>query len=166
MTLAHVSLDDKYDLTKRRIFATGYQALVRLTLMQKELDRRAGLNTAGYVSGYRGSPLGGLDQQFMRAKRWLDKADVVFQPGLNEDLAATALWGTQQAELRGEGKYDGVFGMWYGKGPGVDRCGDVFRHATSAGPSNLAGGLALMAADTPPNPPPPPTSPNTTSSTS
>lgn len=147
MTLANVSLDDKYDLRKGRIFSTGYQALVRLCLMQKELDRRAGLNTAGYVSGYRGSPLGGLDQQFMRAKRWLDKADVVFQPGLNEDLAATALWGTQQAELRGEGKYDGVFGMWYGKGPGVDRCGDVFRHANFAGTSKHGGVLALMGDD-------------------
>src|SRR5262245_23081180 len=147
MTLAHVSLDDKYDLTKRRIFATGYQALVRLTLMQKELDRRAGLNTAGYVSGYRGSPLGGLDQQFMRAERWLKRSDVVFQTGLNEDLAATALWGTQQAELRGEGKYDGVFGMWYGKGPGVDRCGDVFRHANFAGSSKHGGVLALMGDD-------------------
>jgi len=147
MTLANVSLDDKYDLNKRRIFATGYQALVRLTLMQKELDRRAGLNTAGYVSGYRGSPLGGLDQQFMRAKRWLERSDVVFHPGLNEDLAATALWGTQQAELRGEGKYDGVFGMWYGKGPGVDRCGDVFRHANFAGSSKHGGVLALMGDD-------------------
>src|SRR5499433_1472033 len=147
MTLAHVSLDDKYDLTKRRIFATGYQALVRLCLMQKERDRRAGLNTAGYVSGYRGSPLGGLDQQFTRAKKWLDKADVVFQPGLNEDLAATALWGTQQAELRGEGRFDGVFGMWYGKGPGVDRCGDVFRHANFAGTSKHGGVLALMGDD-------------------
>src|SRR5215813_10944799 len=147
MTLAHVSLDDKYDLSKRRIFATGYQALVRLTLMQKELDRRAGLNTAGYISGYRGSPLGGLDLQFMRAKPWLDRSDVVFQPGLNEDLAATALWGTQQAELRGEGKFDGVFGMWYGKGPGVDRCGDVFRHANFAGSSKHGGVLALMGDD-------------------
>jgi indolepyruvate ferredoxin oxidoreductase len=147
MTLAHVSLDDKYDLSKRRIFATGYQALVRLTLMQKELDRRAGLNTAGYISGYRGSPLGGLDQQFMRAKPWLDRSDVVFQSGLNEDLAATALWGTQQAELRGEGKFDGVFGMWYGKGPGVDRCGDVFRHANFAGSSKHGGVLALMGDD-------------------
>jgi indolepyruvate ferredoxin oxidoreductase len=147
MTLAHVSLDDKYDLSKRRIFATGYQALVRLTLMQKELDRRAGLNTAGYVSGYRGSPLGGLDLQFMRAKPWLDRSDVVFQSGLNEDLAATALWGTQQAELRREGKFDGVFGMWYGKGPGVDRCGDVFRHANFAGSSNHGGVLALMGDD-------------------
>jgi indolepyruvate ferredoxin oxidoreductase len=147
MTLAHVSLDDKYDLSKRRIFATGYQALVRLTLMQKELDRRAGLNTAGYISGYRGSPLGGLDLQFMRAKPWLDRSDVVFQNGLNEDLAATALWGTQQAELRGEGKFDGVFGMWYGKGPGVDRCGDVFRHANFAGSSKHGGVLALMGDD-------------------
>src|SRR5262250_3015385 len=109
MTLAHVSLDDKYDLTKRRIFATGYQALVRLTLMQKERDRRAGLNTAGYVTGYRGSPLGGLDQQFMRAARELVANDIRFQAGINEDLAATAVWGTQQAELRGEGKFDGVF---------------------------------------------------------
>jgi indolepyruvate ferredoxin oxidoreductase len=147
MTLAHVSLDDKYDLSKRRIFATGYQALVRLTLMQKELDRRAGLNTAGYISGYRGSPLGGLDLQFMRAKRWLERSDVLFEPGLNEDLAATAVWGTQQAELRGEGKFDGVFGMWYGKGPGVDRCGDVFRHANFAGSSKHGGVLALMGDD-------------------
>src|SRR6266498_1941927 len=97
MALQQVSLDDKFDLGQGRIFVTGFQALVRLCLMQKELDRRAGLNTAGYVSGYRGSPLGGLDQQFVRAKRWLDKADVLFQTGLNEDLAATALWGTQSA---------------------------------------------------------------------
>ena len=147
MTLAHVSLDDKYDLSKRRIFATGYQALVRLTLMQKELDRRAGLNTAGYISGYRGSPLGGLDLQFMRAKRWLERSDVLFESGLNEDLAATAVWGTQQAELRGEGKFDGVFGLWYGKGPGVDRTGDVFRHANFAGTSRHGGVLALMGDD-------------------
>jgi indolepyruvate ferredoxin oxidoreductase len=147
MALNHVTLDDKYDLDKSRILVTGYQALVRLTLMQRERDRRAGLNTAGYVTGYRGSPLGGLDQQFMRAKRWLDRYNIVFQPGLNEDLAATALWGTQQAELRGEGRYDGVFGMWYGKGPGVDRCGDVFRHANFAGTSRYGGVLALMGDD-------------------
>ena len=118
MALRDVRLDDKYDLGKSPVFVTGFQALVRLCLMQKERDRRAGLNTAGYVTGYRGSPLGELDQQFQRAETFLKRSDILFQPGLNEDLAATALWGTQQAELRGEGKYDGVFGLWYGKGPG------------------------------------------------
>ncbi|MDI3470505.1 MAG: indolepyruvate ferredoxin oxidoreductase family protein [Pseudolabrys sp.] len=147
MTLNAVSLNDKYDLTKDEIFVTGYQALIRACLMQKEFDRRHGLNTAGYVTGYRGSPLGGLDQQFMRAGKLLAAADIKFQTGLNEDLAATALWGTQQAELRGEGKFDGVFGMWYGKGPGVDRTGDVFRHANLAGTSKHGGVLALMGDD-------------------
>ena len=147
MTLKNVTLDDKYDLTQSRVFVTGYQALIRACLMQQERDRRAGLNTAGYVSGYRGSPLGGLDQQFMRAKAALERHNVLFQSGLNEDLAATAIWGTQQAELRGEGKYDGVFGMWYGKGPGVDRTGDVFRHANFAGSSKNGGVLALMGDD-------------------
>src|SRR6267378_8314304 len=98
MTLKNVTLDDKYDLTQSRVFVTGYQALIRATLMQQERDRLAGLNTAGCVSGYRGSPLGGLDQQFMRAKDALDKHNILFQSGLNEDLAATAIWGTQQAE--------------------------------------------------------------------
>src|SRR5690349_18717162 len=147
MALRKVTLDDKYDLTQERVFVTGYQALIRLTLMQKERDRRAGLNTAGYVTGYRGSPLGTLDQQFLRASKYLDKYEIKFQAGLNEDLAATALWGTQQAELRGEGKYDGVFGLWYGKGPGVDRTGDVFRHANFAGTSPHGGVLALMGDD-------------------
>jgi indolepyruvate ferredoxin oxidoreductase len=147
MALRKVTLADKYDLSQDRVFVTGYQALIRLTLMQKERDRGAGLNTACYVSGYRGSPLGGLDQQFVRAKPFLDRHDIVFQPGINEDLAATALWGTQQAELHGEGKYDGVFGMWYGKGPGVDRTGDVFRHANFAGTSPHGGVLALMGDD-------------------
>jgi indolepyruvate ferredoxin oxidoreductase len=147
MTLNRVTLDDKYDLTRSRIFVTGFQAVVRLCLMQKERDRRAGLNTAGYVTGYRGSPLGTLDQQFLRASKYLDKYEIKFQAGLNEDLAATALWGTQQAELRGEGKYDGVFGLWYGKGPGVDRTGDVFRHANFAGTSPHGGVLALMGDD-------------------
>ena len=147
MALNHVTLDDKYDLTKSRIFVTGFQALVRLCLMQKERDRRAGLNTAGYVTGYRGSPLGTLDQQFVRARKHLDAYDIRFQAGINEDLAATALWGTQQAELRGEGRFDGVFGLWYGKGPGVDRTGDVFRHANFAGTSRHGGVLALMGDD-------------------
>ena len=147
MTLRSVSLDDKYDLAQDRVLVTGYQALIRALLMQKERDRRAGLNTAGYVTGYRGSPLGGLDQQMIRAGRFLAAQEVKFQPGLNEELAATALWGTQQAELRGEGKFDGVFGMWYGKGPGVDRSGDVFRHANFAGTSQRGGVIALMGDD-------------------
>jgi indolepyruvate ferredoxin oxidoreductase len=147
MALRDVTLDDKYDLTQRHVFVTGYQALVRLCLMQKELDRRNGLNTAGFVTGYRGSPLGTLDSQFLRARRFLDKSDIRFQSGLNEDLAATAVWGSQQAELRGEGKYDGVFAMWYGKGPGVDRTGDVFRHANLAGSATHGGVLALMGDD-------------------
>jgi indolepyruvate ferredoxin oxidoreductase len=147
MALRDVTLDDKYDLGKSRIFVTGFQALVRLCLMQSELDRRAGLKTAGYVTGYRGSPLGGLDQQFLRTARQLEAANIRFQAGINEDLAATALWGSQQAELRGEGRYDGVFGLWYGKGPGVDRTGDVFRHANFAGTSKHGGVLALMGDD-------------------
>src|SRR5215510_673445 len=147
MALNQVTLDDKYDLAKSRIFVTGLQAIVRLCLMQKERDRRAALTTAGYVTGYRGSPLGTLDQQFIRAQRSLDKYDIRFQAGLNEDIAATAIWGSQQAELRGEGKFDGVFGLWYGKGPGVDRTGDVFRHANFAGTSKHGGVLALMGDD-------------------
>ncbi len=145
--LRSTSLDDKYDLSKRRIFVSGPQAIVRLLLMQKELDRRNGLNTAGFISGYRGSPLGNLDLAFLRAKRPLDEAGILFQPGLNEDLAATAIWGAQQAEMRGEGRYDGVFSLWYGKGPGVDRSGDVLRHANLAGSSKNGGVLALMGDD-------------------
>src|SRR5581483_4114253 len=147
MALSDVSLNDRYDLSKRHVFLTGTQAIVRLTLMQRERDRLNGLNTAGYVTGYRGSPVGGLDQTFWRAKEVCERHHVKFQPGLNEDLAAAALWGTQQAELRGEGKYDGVFGIWYGKGPGVDRSRDVFRHANFAGTSKHGGVLALMGDD-------------------
>jgi indolepyruvate ferredoxin oxidoreductase len=145
--LRAVALDDKYDLTKQQIFLTGTQAIARMLLVQRERDRRAGLNTAGFVSGYRGSPLGGLDQQLARAGKQLKAADIVFQPGLNEDLAATAIWGTQQAELSGEGKHDGVFGLWYGKGPGVDRTGDVFRHANMAGTSRHGGVICLLGDD-------------------
>src|SRR5437764_14430674 len=147
MSLNHVTLDAKYDLTKSRVFVTGYQALVRLTMMQHERDKRSGFNTAGYVTGYRGSPLGGLDYQFQRAASHLAPRNTLFQAAINEDLAATALWGSQQAELRGEGKYDGVFGIWYGKGPGVDRSGDAFRHANFAGTSKFGGVLALMGDD-------------------
>ncbi|MCC0053232.1 MAG: indolepyruvate ferredoxin oxidoreductase family protein [Rhodobiaceae bacterium] len=147
MSKTRVTLDDKYDLTRDRVFVSGTQALVRLVLMQKELDRRAGLNTGGFITGYRGSPLGGLDQQFTRAKKNLAPEDIIFQPAINEDLAATALWGTQQVAMRGEGRVDGVFGIWYGKGPGVDRSGDVFRHANLAGTSEHGGVLALMGDD-------------------
>ncbi|MEO0672685.1 MAG: indolepyruvate ferredoxin oxidoreductase family protein, partial [Pseudomonadota bacterium] len=115
-----VTLSDKFDLSEHRQILTGTQAVVRLALMQKQRDRDAGLNTAGFISGYRGSPIAGLEGAFQRVGPLLAENDLVFQPGLNEDLAATAVWGSQQAELRGEGKYDGVFGMWYGKGPGVD----------------------------------------------
>ncbi|MEO4000501.1 indolepyruvate ferredoxin oxidoreductase family protein [Mesorhizobium sp. CAU 1732] len=147
MTLHEVALDDKFDLSKERIFVSGSQAVIRMLMMQRERDLRAGLRTAGFISGYRGSPLGGLDQQLWKAKRQLEAADIVFQPGINEELAATACWGTQQTELLGEGKYDGVFSVWYGKGPGVDRSGDVFRHANLAGTSKHGGVLALMGDD-------------------
>ncbi|WP_420858812.1 indolepyruvate ferredoxin oxidoreductase family protein [Marivivens marinus] len=147
MTRAEISLHDKYDLEKRQVLLNGTQALVRLMLMQKARDARAGANTAGYVTGYRGSPLGAVDLQMAKAKADLDAAQITFQPGLNEDLAATALWGTQQAELRGEGKYDGVFGLWYGKGPGVDRSGDVMKHANMAGTSPLGGVIMAMGDD-------------------
>ncbi|MGL5733567.1 MAG: indolepyruvate ferredoxin oxidoreductase family protein, partial [Beijerinckiaceae bacterium] len=145
--LRHVHLDDKYDLTWDRIFITGAQAVARLMLMQHERDRLAGLNTAGFISGYRGSPVGGLDQQFDRAKKVFKPRNIVFKPGLNEELAATACWGTQQAEIRGDGAFDGVFSIWYGKGPGVDRSTDVFRHANLAGTSPHGGVIALMGDD-------------------
>ena len=145
--LKNVSLSDKYDLSKDRVFISGSQAIVRLLLLQAALDKAAGLNTAGFVSGYRGSPLGGLDQQIFKTRKQLEASNIIFQPGLNEELAATACWGTQQAEMLGEGKYDGVFSLWYGKGPGVDRSGDVFRHANLAGSSKHGGVLALMGDD-------------------
>jgi indolepyruvate ferredoxin oxidoreductase len=147
MALEAVTLDDKYDLARSRILLTGTQAVVRLALMQAARDRRIGKRTAGYVTGYRGSPLGGLDQQFWRSQKALEPANILFQPAINEDLAATALWGAQQAELRGEGRYDGVFGIWYGKGPGVDRSGDALRHANLAGTSPWGGVVALMGDD-------------------
>ena len=145
--LQSVQLADRYDLEKKHVFITGTQAVVRLTLMQKERDRRAGLNTGGYVTGYRGSPIGGLDLAMWKEQNRLKQNDIIFEPAINEDLAATALWGAQQAEMRGEGKYDGVFGVWYGKGPGVDRSGDVLRHANLAGTSKNGGVLTLMGDD-------------------
>ncbi|MCW5625750.1 MAG: indolepyruvate ferredoxin oxidoreductase family protein, partial [Burkholderiales bacterium] len=129
-----------------RIYLSGVQALVRLPLMQQMRDRAAGLNTAGFISGYRGSPLGGLDEALWKAKSHLEAHHVRFQPGVNEELAATAVWGSQQVHLIGDSKYDGVFALWYGKGPGVDRCGDVFKHLNFAGTSTH-GGVLLVAGD-------------------
>ena len=147
MTKQDISLQDRLDLTKSPVLLNGTQALVRLMLMQKARDKAQGLNTAGFVTGYRGSPLGAVDQQMARAQVALQAADVTFQPGLNEDLAATAIWGSQQAELRGQGRFDGVFGLWYGKGPGVDRSGDVMRHANLAGSSALGGVIMALGDD-------------------
>ncbi|WP_158964029.1 indolepyruvate ferredoxin oxidoreductase family protein [Chachezhania sediminis] len=147
MSTQKISLNDRFDIEKSPVLLNGTQALVRLMLTQKARDRAAGHNTAGLVTGYRGSPLGAVDLQMSRAEKLLAQNDIVFQFGLNEDLAATALWGSQQAELRGEGKYDGVFGLWYGKGPGVDRSGDAFKHANMAGTSPLGGVLVAMGDD-------------------
>ncbi|HKX09732.1 MAG TPA: indolepyruvate ferredoxin oxidoreductase family protein, partial [Stellaceae bacterium] len=146
MALAAVKLDDKYALDSGRIYLSGVQALVRLALMQRRRDERAGLNTAGFISGYRGSPLAGFDQALWHAREFLDRHHLKFQPGLNEDLAATAVWGSQQVGLFPGSKHDGVFAMWYGKGPGVDRSGDVFKHANAAGTARL-GGVLLLAGD-------------------
>ena len=144
--LKDVSLDDKYTATSGKIFLSGIQALVRLPMMQKLRDERDGLNTAGFVSGYRGSPLGGLDENLWKAKGHLEAKSIQFVPGVNEDLAATAVWGTQTVDLIGPAKYDGVFAMWYAKGPGVDRCGDVFKHMNHAGTAKN-GGVLLVAGD-------------------
>ncbi|WP_068856224.1 indolepyruvate ferredoxin oxidoreductase family protein, partial [Xanthomonas graminis] len=141
------TLEHKYTRTDGRIYLSGVQALVRLPLMQQLRDRAAGLNTGGFVSGYRGSPLGGFDLELWRARKHLDAAKVKFQPGLNEDLGATMVWGTQQTNLFPGARVDGVYAMWYGKGPGVDRCGDVFKHANAAGTSRHGGVLALAADD-------------------
>lgn len=146
MAEAAVTLDDKYTLDKGRVFITGVQALARLPMVQRQRDVLNGLNTAGFISGYRGSPLGGYDQQLWNARKFLENNHIKFQPGLNEDLAASAIWGSQQTNLFEGGKYDGVFGIWYGKGPGVDRCGDVFKHGNMSGPSKH-GGVLLIAGD-------------------
>ncbi len=147
MSRHDAKLSDRYDLDVSPVLLSGTQALVRLMLTQKERDRRAGLHTAGYVSGYRGSPLGGVDLNMAKARERLAANDIVFEPGLNEDLAATAIWGTQQAGLRGDGKFDGVFSLWYGKGPGVDRSGDVMRHANMAGSARFGGAIMAMGDD-------------------
>ncbi|MBL8381472.1 MAG: indolepyruvate ferredoxin oxidoreductase family protein [Burkholderiales bacterium] len=145
--LESVSLEDKYTHDSGTAFMTGTQALVRLPMLQRKRDLAAGKNTAGFISGYRGSPLGGYDQALAKAKKHLQEHHLVFQPGVNEDLAATSIWGTQQVNLFQGARYDGVFGIWYGKGPGVDRCGDVFKHANMAGTSPWGGVLALAGDD-------------------
>jgi indolepyruvate ferredoxin oxidoreductase len=145
--LARVSLEDKYTLQSGRIYLSGLQALVRLPMMQRARDRAAGINTAGFISGYRGSPLGGYDSALWQAQHLLAQHDITFQPGLNEDLAATAVWGSQQVGLFPGAKVDGVFGIWYGKGPGVDRSLDALRHANWAGTSRNGGVLAIAGDD-------------------
>lgn len=141
-----VTLEDKYVATSGQVYLTGIQALVRLMLVQQQRDAANGLKTGGFVSGYRGSPLGGLDEALWKATPYLDAHHVKFVPGVNEELAATAVWGTQQLHLTGESDYDGVFSLWYGKGPGVDRCGDVFKHLNHNGTSKY-GGVLLIAGD-------------------
>ncbi|MDM0091540.1 MULTISPECIES: hypothetical protein [unclassified Variovorax] len=141
------TLQDKYAAQDQWVYMTGMQALVRLPLQQRARDQAQGWNTAGYISGYRGSPMGRYDMDLWAAQRELDEANVVFRPGLNEDLAATAIWGSQQVGNFAGAKVDGVFGIWYGKGPGVDRSGDVLRHANQAGTSPRGGVICLAGDD-------------------
>ena len=147
--LETVTLDDKYSLDYGRAFMSGVQALVKLPMLQRLRDQQNGKNTAGFISGYRGSPLGGYDQALWKASKYLKAQNIVFQPGVNEELAATALWGTQQLGFSppGTNKFDGVFGIWYGKGPGVDRCSDVFKHANMAGTTEFGGVIAVAGDD-------------------
>src|SRR6266581_3759214 len=147
MTLPAVTLDDKYTLRSGRIYLSGVQALVRLPIMQRERDKDAGLNTGGFISGYRGSPLGVYDNALWQAKRHLEAHNVRFQPGLNEDLAATAVWGSQQVNMFPGAAVDGVFAIWYGKGPGVDRSTDALKHGNTTGSSKFGGVLAIAGDD-------------------
>ncbi|APU31004.1 indolepyruvate ferredoxin oxidoreductase [Ectopseudomonas alcaliphila JAB1] len=147
MSLAEIRLDDKYRLATGHLYLTGTQALTRLPMLQKQRDVAFGLNTACFISGYRGSPLGGLDKSLWDAREYLKENHIHFQPGVNEELGATAVWGSQQANLFPGARYDGVFAMWYGKGPGVDRSGDVFKHGNSAGVSKHGGVLVLAGDD-------------------
>ncbi|MGE0650387.1 MAG: indolepyruvate ferredoxin oxidoreductase family protein, partial [Alphaproteobacteria bacterium] len=140
-------LDDRYDPAQGRILLTGTQALVRALLTRAWLDARAGMKTGGFVSGYRGSPLGGFDRDLAGARDQLEAANIRFTPGVNEELAATAIWGSQQLGLFPGARVDGVFGLWYGKGPGVDRAGDAFKHANLAGTSPAGGVLAVAGDD-------------------
>jgi indolepyruvate ferredoxin oxidoreductase len=147
--LDSATLDDKYTLDYGRAFMSGVQALVKLPMLQRLRDQKLGKNTAGFISGYRGSPLGGYDQALWAAAPHLKAKHIVFKPGVNEELAATAVWGTQQLGFapQGSNAYDGVFGIWYGKGPGVDRSGDVFKHANMAGTTPWGGVIAVAGDD-------------------
>src|ERR1700749_3309026 len=147
MTLMQVGLDDKYRVDAKRIYLSGVQDLVRLPMLQRERDRAAGLHTGGFISGYRGSPLGMYDHALWRAQTFLQSKDITFVSGLNEDLAAASVWGSQQVGMFPGAKVDGVFGIWYGKGPGVDRSVDVLKHANSAGSARTGGVLALAGDD-------------------
>jgi indolepyruvate ferredoxin oxidoreductase len=144
--LANVALSDKFGLSRGRAMISGTQALTRILLTQRRADLLRGLNTAGFISGYRGSPLGTLDTALWAARDWLDENGIVFQPGLNEELAATAIYGTQQLGFIAGAQHDGVFAAWYGKGPGVDRAGDALKHGNLAGTSAL-GGVLVYAGD-------------------
>ncbi|MES2943198.1 MAG: indolepyruvate ferredoxin oxidoreductase family protein [Pseudomonadota bacterium] len=148
-SLETVTLDDKYSLDYGHAFMSGVQALVKLPMLQRLRDAQQGKNTAGFISGYRGSPLGGYDQALVKAAKYLKAQNIVFQPGVNEELAATAVWGTQQLGFAppGTNKFDGVFGIWYGKGPGVDRTSDVFKHANMAGTTAWGGAIAIAGDD-------------------
>ena len=145
--LEQASLEDRWTRERGGVYLSGTQALVRLLMLQRQRDLASGLNTAGFLTGYRGSPLGGVDMTALRAREHLERHHVRFQPGVNEDLAATAVWGTQQVNMFPNAKYDGVFAMWYGKGPGVDRCGDVFKHGNAAGTSPKGGVLVACGDD-------------------
>ncbi|MBT4020597.1 MAG: indolepyruvate ferredoxin oxidoreductase family protein, partial [Alphaproteobacteria bacterium] len=146
--LKDVKLDDKYTVEKGPVFISGTQALVRLLMLQRQRDALKGLNTAAYISGYRGSPLGNVDMEIWRSKKLVAENHITFNPGLNEDLAATAVWGSQQTGVNPGAKYDGVIGMWYGKHPGVDRSGDAFRHGNHFG-TDPNGGVLAIAGDDP-----------------
>ena len=147
MPLRTVSLDDKYTSTRGPIFLTGIQALVRLLLLQRQRDRRAGIESAGFVSGYRGSPLAGFDRQLWAAGEHLRRHQIEFLPGVNEELGATAVWGSQQLNAFRGARVAGVFGLWYGKAPGLDRAGDALKHANASGTSPYGGALALAGDD-------------------
>jgi indolepyruvate ferredoxin oxidoreductase len=147
MPIADVALDDKYTAQSGRVFLSGLQALVRLPMMQRERDRAEGLTTGGFISGYRGSPLGRYDDALWKARPFLERHDIHFQPGINEDLAATSIWGSQQVNVFPGASVDGVFAIWYGKGPGVDRSTDVLKHGNAAGSAKRGGVLVVVGDD-------------------